>query len=390
MDELTKSLSKLNAMIQLAKQDVTSEFECKLLQGKIQTKDVADRLLKTLVQMSPVKESAYMTISYQDGTRVVVNDTSNVNKLCANNSFVDVPLRVERKQEYDDNVKSLVLPEIHSKFTLRRETFIRNDWEGKPADPKGYIRMIYRKTFRSGVFNIDFSLIKTRPQNSKQSIRDMLKSQHTYELEIELRDETADLTTITDNLTKIIHTLLKSYYQTNYLLTVSEQKAYLQEFQSSNQVFINPVTMIRKHMMPDNEDNILKDYTVTVKADGVRAGLFVANDRHLLKIGTNLDITRTGIVANTDKHVGDFIDGEFISEHSLFSVFDIYKYGGKNTRHLPLMLDSDESTIKQVDKSRLGYMRTFVNDLSTEFSTVDNLYVRIETKMFLAGDGLVM
>ena len=390
MDELTKSLSKLNTMIQLAKQDVTSEFECKLLQGKIQTKDVADRLLKTLVQMSPVKESAYMTISYQDGTRVVVNDTSNVNKLCANNSFVDVSLRVERKQEYDDNVKSLVLPEIHTKFTLRRETFIRNDWEGKPADPKGYIRMIYRKTFRFGVFNIDFSLIKTRPQNSKQSIRDMLKSQHTYELEIELSDETADLTTITDNLTKIIHTLLKSYYQTNYLLTVSEQKAYLQEFQSSNQVFINPVTMIRKHMMPDNEDNILKDYTVTVKADGVRAGLFVANDRHLLKIGTNLDITRTGIVANSDKHVGDFIDGEFISEHSLFSVFDIYKYCGKNTRHLPLMLDSDEATIKHADKSRLGYMRTFVNDLSTEFSTVDNLYVRIETKMFLAGDGLVM
>jgi hypothetical protein len=158
----------------------------------------------------------------------------------------------------------------------------------------------------------------------------------------------------------------------------------------SSNVFLNPVTMIRRHLNPENPHNILKNYTVTTKADGQRSGLYVTRDRKVIKVTPSLQVTWTGITATTDSHSGDFIDGEFIEDKELFCIFDVYRFRGRDTRSLPLMKTDDE-TLKDLTKTRLGCARLFVEDLRSEFIMSPSSHsLRVETKLFMAGDGATM
>ena len=95
-------IDELSGFINIAKRDPKAELECKLLAGKIQTKDVADRMLKAIQSLSvgAEMEEQRLTISYPDGNRVVVTDSQNILKLCTSNSFKGVSLSVEKKTKY--------------------------------------------------------------------------------------------------------------------------------------------------------------------------------------------------------------------------------------------------------------------------------------------------
>jgi ribA/ribD-fused uncharacterized protein len=396
----TQNVSELMSFVDIAKKDPKAELECKLLSGKIQTKDVSDRIVRAIQTLSigAQTEEHRLSISYADGTRVTVNGTANIHKLCISNSFKEIPLEVERKQRYFEGTLGkqdiLDVPEASARFTLKSEEVIRKDWEGNPSDSKGHIRMIHRKSFvtPSELFRIDFSMTKTRPMNSKKNIRDMLKQAHAYELEIEFYNKatTIDNKLVVDDLLSIMTTISRSYYQTPFLLPVSDIHRYQQEFKMTNNIFVNPVTMSRRHISTRNPHNILKDYTVTNKADGYRVGLYVARDRKVVMVRPTLQVTWTGITAIDDSNSGDFIDGEYIPDRNLFCIFDVYRFRGRDTRGLPLM-KSDEDTIKNPLNSRLGCARMFVEDLRTKFRMTPSVsQLRIETKLFLAGDGLAM
>lgn len=396
----TSVIDEVSTFFDIAKKDPKAEVECKLLAGKIQTKDVADRILKAIqtIAVGAVTEEHRLSIAYADGTRVIVEDAPNIHKLASSNSFKGIPLHVERKQRYfESNLgkRDIVeLTEVSARFTLRSEQILRKDWEGNPSDPKGHIRMIHRKSFKtpSELFRVDFSMVKTRPMNSKQSIADMLKQPHSYELEIEFVNKATQLDnkTITKEAIKVINTILQSYYQTPFLLSVSDIQRYQQEFKLTSNTFLNPVTMTRRHLRPENPHNILKDYTVTNKADGQRAGLYVTRDKKLVMVTPQLNVTWTGITALENTHVGDFIDGEYIPERNLFCIFDVYRFRNRDTRGLPL-LKTDEDLVKNPLNSRLGCAKLFVDDLRTKFRMSPSMdQLRVETKMFLAGDGVAM
>jgi len=396
----TQVASELVSFVDIAKRDSKAELECKLLSGKIQTKDVADRILRSIQTLSIGSqiEEHRLSISYGDGIRVIIDGAQNIHKLCINNSFKEIPLEVEKKQRYFEGSigkKDIIdVAEASARFTLRSEQPLRKDWEGNPSDPKGHIRMIHRRSFitPSELFRIDFSMTKTRPMNSKQSIRDMLKQTHTYELEIEFYNKASaiDNKLIVDDLFKIMTTISQAYYQTPFLLPISDIHRYQQEFKMTSNVFLNPVTMSRRHLNAQNPHNILKDYTVTNKADGQRAGLYIARDRRLIMVTPSLQVTWTGITAIDDSNSGDFIDGEYIADKQLFCIFDVYRFRGRDTRGMPLM-KSDEDTLKNPLNSRLGCARLFVDDLRTKFRMTPSLnQLRIETKLFLAGDGQAM
>ena len=383
----------LTELINISKKDPKAEVECKLLSDKIQTKDVAERLLKTIQTLSigSNTEDHRLTFSYSDNTRVSVVGPQNVFKICSQNTFREVPLSVEKKQKYFEDSRGLIdVPEGNLRFTLRSETPLRKDWEGNPNDPKAFIRMIHRKSYVTAdqLFSIDFSMVKTRPQNSKKTIKETLKLPHKYELEIEFigKDTTQTTEDIVNEYIRILTVLSQSYYQTAFLLKVSDIQGYLQEFKMTNNVFYNPVTLVRKHLNTD----IGSGYTVTTKADGERSGLYVARDRRLLKITGNMQITWTGITASNDSHTGDFLDGEFMYDKQLFCIFDIYRFRNRDVKSLPLM-KTDEDTIKNPSSSRLGCAKLFVDDLRSQFTMEATLMpMRVETKLFLAGDGIAM
>ena len=95
-------LESLIEFLDIAKRDPKAEVECKLLSGKIQVKDVADRILKSIESVSigqPTEENR-VTISYPDSNRVSIVGSQNIQKLCVSNSFKGIPLFVERKKRY--------------------------------------------------------------------------------------------------------------------------------------------------------------------------------------------------------------------------------------------------------------------------------------------------
>ena len=393
-------MEQIVSFIEISKRDVKAEFECKLLSGKIQTKDVADRMIKTIQELSvghPI-ETSLLRVGYPEDVRVEVEGAHNIQKVCASNTFKGMPLVVQKKGMYrgvSARQDSVDIPDSYSRFTIRMEEKIRNDWDVSPNDPKtSSVRILSRRSYKTidEFFQIDFSMVKSRKEK-KHTLRDVLKENPTYELEIEFIKRNTDVKSdvILAELFKLINKLLQSYQRSEFILSPVIQEQYIREFKASSNIFVNPVTLTRRHINEQIPYNILKGYTVTIKADGERWGLYVARDRRLMRFASRtFSVAWTGMTALTDAYHGTFIDGEFIPSKNLFCIFDIYHYKGRSTTNLPLM-KTDDDTLKNPLQSRLGCARQFVSDVQSHFtSEATNNMFKIEAKTFLAGDGASM
>jgi ribA/ribD-fused uncharacterized protein len=385
-------METLQGFFNIAKSDKKAELECKLLAGKIETKNVAERIQDTLRSLSTGvhTETSILRVLYPDDVRVEIEGGFNIQKVCAANSFKGIPLQVQKKSLYHrESVAkdTLEVPDVYSRFTLRSETVVRNDWDASPNDPKSVgARLLNRRSFttKDECFRIDFSMVKSR-RKKQQTLREVLKEDPKYELEIEFikTDTKLDSKLLEEELFKLIRKILQAYQKSEFILSPVEQDLYIREFQMSRNTFVNPVTFKREHMREGRPHSIWEGYTVTVKADGERSGLYVARDRKLVRITSRpLEVTWTGLKALDDSFHGTFMDGEYISEHNLYCIFDCYHYKGKTTTSLPLMSESG---------SRLNLANQFVEDIKKSFVTEATTNpLKIETKLFKAGDGLVM
>lgn len=392
-------IKQITEFIDLSKKDKKAEFECKILSKEIVQQDVADRILERIgtLSMKSMTQENRMTLSYKDGTRVNVVGIQRVFDVCNKNSFKDVPVLVEKKKLYFEDKKSEVyIQDFNTKFTLRSEEKIRDDWTGVPNDSNAYVRIMSRKSFKTlnQLFQIDFSIVKTKPLNSTRKIIDVIqKDEGEYELEIEFIDKktTIDTKLIVKDLLNTISSILQAYRQSPFLIANSKMQEYAKEFEDTKTIMWDIVTLEKRHMDTNLPINILKDYTVTIKADGLRCGLYVASDGNLLLVRNRSSIvTWTGIFTKDKSYVGTFVDGEYIPEKNLFCIFDVYRYKTQNIRSLPL-LTTDEDILKDPKKCRLGYAKIFVDDLSKNFTmSTTGEPLQVQTKLFLAGDGIAM
>ena len=384
----------VTALASYVSRDPKSELECKILPNQIKTKDIADRIAAAIGVLSAgtAVEEQRAVFSYPDNIRVVVTQPENIFKVCSTGSFRGTKLRVERKTRYFEGRGSesdlVDIPDLGLRFTLRKEEELRRDFTGAPMDPTAHVRVIHRKSWTTldGLLRFDFSLVKSRARGMR-SLHEVLRQNPSYELELEVVNRKAPVKDIVDSLFRHISAVMEAFQGSPFLLSKSDMESYRMEFQRSGFKFINPVTMDRHHMSKDCMNNVLTGYTVTNKADGDRCFLVVMRDRRVVRIAPNMTITWTGLTTTKDIHVGDVLDGEYLQDRNLFCIFDVYALRGKNTTRLPLMITDEDLTVT----SRLGCAREFIKDLGTDFVTSPSLKpFRIETKTFLAGDGIVM
>jgi hypothetical protein len=403
--EKTRQLSDVGEFITYANSDKNAEFEAKILAGRIQTRDVADRVLKAVRSLSndePVRESR-LTYTFEDNTRVHVIGATNVHRVCATESFSGVPVDVERKLRYFDSIDrstetktagrdTIDISDFFCRFTLKTEKHLRKDYSGPVNDPKASIRVLDRQSFAvpGNEFRIDFSMVKSKA-SQKDGLRTVLKNTPTYELEVEYtpRKDPRPFSEVRRTMFRIIESILGAYQETHHILPLSDLQRYAQEFKLSGNIFYQPVTLERRHIVADRPGNILKGYTVTNKADGERCGLYVTRDKRMIRVTPNGQVTFTGFTALDDAHAEDFLDGEYLPDKNLFCIFDIYKYRGRTTKGLPLFT-TDDDIRKNPMASRLGCARKFVMEVSTTFAVAPGEVMRIETKTFLAGDNAAM
>ena len=388
----------LRSLLETAKSDPNAELEVKVLPGRIQTPDMSDRIAKAIRARSSgeAKDTHIFRQMYPDGRRVVVETPEAIFKVCSSGSFRGIALDVERKRRYFEaggtGQDTLDVPDMGVRFTLRQEEKLKRDFQGVPGDPESYPRVIHRKSWRSGdgLFQFDLSQVKSRdPKQRNQTISGILKNPVGYELEIELLDKKADVDLLEESIMGHIRAMIAAYQGSPFILLQTDQKRYAEEWRLGKIDFINPVTMERRHLRAERPGNIMKDYTVTNKADGERSILWVSRDKRLLRINNRQQIVWTGIVAMDDSFLGTVIDGEYIVEHELYCIFDVYKYKGHDTRGLPLLTREDDIT-RNPKACRLGYARLFVDDTRSGFVSTGSGTPRIETKLFLSGDGPAM
>ena len=382
--------SNITDLVKLAAADKKSELEVKVLIGQIHTREDAERVVRAIEEVTTggFTEEHRATFSYPDGLRVVVTTPENIFKVCSTDSFRNVDLVVERKEKYfpaAGGTDTVDIPDFDMRVTLRKEEVLRKDFTGSPSDVKNFIRILHRKSWTTPDkrYRIDLSLVKSKSGKMK-AVSDILRGLPLYELEIEVLERKG---AVAKELLTLANRLTAAYQQSVTPLSKVDIRKYKIEFENARIPFLNPVTMVRRHIAPTLPHNIVKGYTVTNKADGERSMLVVARDRKLIRWTRKGTISWTGLTAKTDKHVGDVIDGEYLDSRNLFCIFDIYSFKGVKVSGLPLMTSDDDVP----EKSRLGYAKLFVESISKDFDILlSPVPFRVETKLFLSGDGPIM
>jgi len=145
--------------------------------------------------------------------------------------------------------------------------------------------------------------------------------------------------------------IIKSYFQVafnkpydNKLRTTAPRKFFAAP---------QPVTLEYEHLHPDNAINLYHDYTVTLKADGERALLFVGHDGHMYLINNRLKIKDTRLTADI-KYALSIFDCEVVmslSQRPLILLFDAYFVQNKPVfgLHLIAKKEQDTSRIKKME-----------------------------------------
>ena len=195
-----------------------------------------------------------------------------------------------------------------------------------------------------------------------------------YEIELELNNEkiteladrsSGDKTVkkIIDEIRQVIRVVLSGLQGTPYPIAYSEQDAILKEYmlcihnshekseeeleeevRNIRPYFLGPSskTLQMSHVLPNQNPvipSILSNYTVTEKADGERALLYISKKGKLYMIQTNLKIVFTGAMTEKKEYFDSLIDGEYIAYGKreaadrvflhLFAAFDIYFIGSR-------------------------------------------------------------
>jgi len=214
-------------------------------------------------------------------------------------------------------------------------------------------------------------LVKSLPINKKfKSLKEskVLTAKQKYEFEIRVKDKD------TKNLLSNIIIVIKSLFLSNIILTKKQQKEVIDSYDQLVRKDIQvppyikdiilltpkPVTLEQKNLVnPDDYGavSILRNYTVTEKADGERILMYINDKGQCFLINSSLKIEATGIIAKKDAY-NSLIDGEYVScnkrldttKKNLFAAFDIYYLNNISLTSLPLINDMKDDK----NKSRYG------------------------------------
>jgi len=281
--------------------------------------------------------------------------------------FADFNFRVSYKKEQDFFKESNVAKNIIRDWTNSKKTF----------------RYMNRVKFEHPdlPFFLDISIIKWSKKTGKIPIpyytiqeAGVFENKETYEVELEVDNKRVGLGTNYDTSDKLlvalrkgIRIVLSGIQGTNYPIAFSEQQSVVlnymrilhgKEFQERYvrpNDFVGPssVTLQLNNLVnnPDSKTpSILKNYSVTDKADGERKLLYIHENGRIYLINTNMTVSFTGAYTEEKTLLNSLLDGEHIKYNkkgeyiNLYAAFDIYYIQGKSVREYAFERDETDTT----------------------------------------------
>jgi len=320
----------------------------------------------------------------------------------------------------------LVFPITSENETIRK---IMNDWNPSSKNFRSINRV--RFTLPGSVVAVDISIVKSNRTYSKKEANGKMKkipipyqtiqeagvfvNPETYEIELELDNDLITIMVdskkksipdmvqaIMKQIRQTIRTVLSGLQGTPYPISYLEQEDILYDYMRRMHgekwvagkvdedthekypfpYFIGPssVTLQMEHIIPSlntNSPNIAIDYTVTEKADGQRALLYISKKGKIYLINNNLKVMFTGAKTEVKECFDSLLDGEYIDYGKrnhlsvertflhLFAAFDIYFIGSRknaSVRELPFCAN----LIIDEDHYRLSLLEKFVSKLHVQ------------------------
>lgn len=380
-----------------------------------------------------------------NSVKVIINGMNNIQNYCKTNMLInpetnDINDNIEflkKNPVYIDNEK--INPVDYDNFRcrvdLQSEEKLSNDDErvveivSNWRDTKKSFRYITRYTFVNPImpFKVDCSIVKTSKKTrsgnyiSEYQILEsnIFDNEESYEIELEFNQLPKEMKNLsTDDLVnKVIMSLkrqiliiLMGLQKTNYPICYEEiefvKSSYLKIISGNNEKdalrelnvkdFIGPstVTLQKDNLLVNNSNtvNILKDYTVTEKADGIRKLLFIPKSGKIYLIDQNMNIQFTGSQVTSSglsSLTNTICDGEHVITNknnkydNRYLIFDIYLHNDYNCRDLPLI----KMKGKGIKDSRLERMKIFEQKIMNNCGSVtgNNPTIKIEVKNFVYG-----
>jgi hypothetical protein len=283
-----------------------------------------------------------------------------------------------------------------------------------------YMRFLNRVTFTHPDLPIkaDFSVVKTGNDCN------ILKNIESYEIELEINNEelgpfkkTNTSAALLQQIRTAIKYILMGLQGTNYPISLVEQHAVLTSYMKLiygpkyhvgkvlPKNFIGPssFTLQMVNISKKNESsvvpNIRENYTVTDKADGSRALLFIPDNGKIYLITTSMTVVFTGAIIDNREVFNTLIDGELIYHNrigefiNLYAAFDIYYINEKDVRSYGFIEDKDKDKDKDKSKKEIYRLDVLKNSMKLIASSVKSIVphkpspIKLTSKKFYANSG---
>ena len=385
MEIPTKIRSEVNKRVLSVLKDDKNETELEVRVSKQVEKAQFDRLLRYCHAVYPIHKPAEDTldISQDKGSfRATVADIGQIGRLCMSSNPSDIG---------DDAViilKELLAPKIELSdygiaITLKREIPVEDREGAMKSLFAGKRLQNYRLKRRfsffadESMFSVDLTVVK---QKVGSNVSVLYNVRERYEVEIEV------MSGLEEAPDKIAHRLFEltaelllvmNGQSSGALLKASDRSRILSGYYKlialpDNVInrFIGPqpVTLERANLVPEIEGqfDITKNYTVTEKADGQRALLFINDVGQGFLLDMQLNPIRTDISAPSAKST--LLDGELVTRSKTgtainqFLAFDAYFVKGKDVRGIQLIDFSGKT------ESRLSMASKVVAELASASS----------------------
>jgi hypothetical protein len=362
--------------------------------------------------------NSFRTVKFTKKSRVINPKSGNPFEMV---DYIDHNFRVAYMEEEEFKFSSNYAPIKRTiyEWTSSRKTFrsinrVRFQHEDYPVFVDISIVKTNKKLkYRNG---------KTGPPNPSETIQesDVFNTVPVYEIELELdntRVKTYDVQSLMKSVKNCVRHVLSGLQETPYPIPYSEQDWIIKDYmcrlftdswltsESPFPYFIGPqnVSLQLENIVSNDEDemssniSICKDYTVTEKADGLRALLYVSRIGKVYMITGNMKVIFTGSRTKEKGCWDSLLDGEFIMYGKnpekkrlfMYAAFDIYYFGGmqKHAHVRPLPFSTNDETALE-DKYRYSLLKKFHSMCKLESVTTNaQCMFHIRCKHFEQTDG---
>jgi SAM-dependent methyltransferase len=220
-----------------------------------------------------------------------------------------------------------------------------------------------------------------------------------FEIEVELVDRAPPAAELSGQLTRLLEAVYKNLEASPFVVGAAEKAAVLAEVRAlagAAPIGPKPATLTWEHLLPPSEGrvSVLEGYTVTDKADGDRAQLYIARDGRAFLVYGGQDVRFTGMDP-TPALAGTLVDGEHVRrwrvaagadlvavEQTAFLAFDIYFHAGEPVSAQPLWGPVGGGA--PVEGSRVARLEALAASLASASKAA---FVQFRAKRFFAGDG---